>query len=106
MHKESKSRSYNGKQSFAHAAYRLLIGLLPKNTWLRRLLISLIIIITLALSSMYGIAQWYIHRHSGEPLTIGATFIPDYAKSLGVDPKETLDAMISDLGVKRLRLVS
>ncbi len=55
---------------------------------------------------MYGIAQWYIYKNRNTPLTIGATFIPDYARYYDLDPQETLSAIINDLGVKRLRLVS
>lgn len=55
---------------------------------------------------MYGVAQWYIARHADEPLTIGATFIPNYARYYDLDPKDTLDAMIDDLGLRRFRLVS
>ncbi len=55
---------------------------------------------------MYGIAQWYIHRHANEPFVTAATFIPRYARHLGVDPEETMDAMINDLGIRQFRLVS
>lgn len=58
------------------------------------------------ISSMYGIAQWYIAKHAHEPLTIGATFIPDYARYYDLDPKDTMQAMIDDLGMRRFRLVS
>jgi hypothetical protein len=54
---------------------------------------------------MYGIARWYIWEQSSKPLTLGASFIPDYAQSLGVDPRQTLDAMLNDLHIKQLRLV-
>jgi len=54
---------------------------------------------------MYGIARWYMWSQSSKPIVLGASFIPDYAKSLGVDPKETLDAMLTDLDIKQLRLV-
>lgn len=54
----------------------------------------------------YAGSLYYQIKHRNEPLQIGATFIPDYARSFGLDPKETMDAMISDLGLKRLRLVS
>lgn len=56
--------------------------------------------------SMYSIAQYYIDKHSDEPLVFGATFIPSYAESFDLDPKETMSAMIDDLGIKRFRLVS
>jgi hypothetical protein len=60
----------------------------------------------LSLASMYGIGQWYIHKHSKEPLVVGATFIPQYAQSFGLDPKDTLNAMLGDLKLKQVRLVS
>ncbi|MBI3624364.1 hypothetical protein HY218_01895, partial [Candidatus Saccharibacteria bacterium] len=56
--------------------------------------------------SMYGIAQWYITKHKHEPLQLGTTFIPEYAATFGLDPPSTLQAIITDLGVKRIRFVS
>ncbi len=55
---------------------------------------------------MYGIAQWYINSNETKPLVLGASFIPAYAESLGLDPKETMDALINDLGIRHFRLVS
>ena len=55
---------------------------------------------------MYGIAYWYQQKHRNEPITFGSTFIPTYAESFGLDPQETMQAMIDDLGIKRFRLVS
>ena len=60
----------------------------------------------LALGAMYGIARWYIWSESGKPLTLGVSFIPDYAQSLGLNPKKTMDALIANLHVKRFRLTS
>lgn len=54
---------------------------------------------------MYGIAQWYIHSEQSKPFTYGVSFIPDYAQSLGVDPQQTMDALLN-IGVKQFRLVS
>ncbi len=68
--------------------------------------IILSVLVFFAISSMYGIAQWYIFSQRRKPVQLGATFISDYAVRLGVDPQETLDAIIQDLGVKNLRLVS
>ncbi len=65
-----------------------------------------IALIVFCVGSMYGIAQWYIASSRQQPLQLGATFIPDYAESFGLDPQDTLKATITDLGVKRLRLVS
>lgn len=58
------------------------------------------------LGSMYGIAQWYIASQKNQPLILGTSFVPAYAENLGVDPKETMDALINDIGVRHFRLVS
>lgn len=76
-----------------------------QNLWHKLLAILMALIIS-TVGTMYGIAQWYIHRHAHEPMQMGATFIPDYAKQLGLMPEETLDAIINDLQPDRLRLVS
>jgi hypothetical protein len=60
----------------------------------------------LLFGSLYGIAQWYIHLHANEPVVWGATFVPRYASWLGVNPEETMQAMIDDLGIRHFRLVS
>lgn len=62
--------------------------------------------LTLWTGGMYSIARWYIARHADEPLNLGATFIPGYARSFGLNPEATMQAMIDDLGVRRFRLVS
>lgn len=62
--------------------------------------------VVFCVGSMYGIARWYIARHADEPLRLGVTFIPSYARYYDLDPKETMRAMIDDLGVRRFRLVS
>ncbi len=56
--------------------------------------------------AMYGVAQWYIQKHNDQPLVLGASFIPDYAESFGLEPKDTLNAMLGDLKLKQVRLVS
>jgi len=78
---------------------------LPKRRWLRRIAIVLIAFVVVGVSGMYGIAQWYIHTSADKPLEMGVSFIPDYARSLGVDPEETMDAL-TGIGVKQFRLVS
>lgn len=74
--------------------------------WLHKTYIIIALLIALTVGTMYGVARWYMWQQSSKPLVLGASFIPDYAKSLGVDPKETLDAMLNDLQIKQLRLVS
>ena len=54
---------------------------------------------------MYGIARWYIHTQASKPLTYGVSFIPDYAQSLGLNPQQTMDALLG-IGVRQFRLVS
>lgn len=71
-----------------------------------KLVVVLSIAFLLTIGFMYGLAQIYIYNHHDQPLEAGATFIPRYARRLGLDPKETMDAVIYDLGVKNLRLVS
>jgi len=55
---------------------------------------------------MYGIAKWYMAQQSSKPLTLGVTFIADYAQQLGTNPHQSLDAMIYGLGVRNFRFVS
>ncbi len=55
---------------------------------------------------MYGIARWYIASESHKPLAMGVSFIPSYARYLGLDPQATFQAILDDLQVKRVRLVS
>lgn len=62
-------------------------------------------IVVALVGTMYGIAQWYIQSEKNKPQEIGVSFIPDYARSLGVDPEETMDAL-TGIGVKQFRLVS
>ncbi len=66
----------------------------------------LLALLLLNVGGMYGIAQWYIFKHRNEPQRIGVTFIPRYARYFDLDPQQTMQAMIDDLGVKHFRLVS
>ena len=62
--------------------------------------------ILLSVATMYGIARWYIATQANTPLTLGTSFVPDYARYLGVDPKQTLGALIDDMKVRDFRLTS
>lgn len=73
--------------------------------WWQKVVSLLAVIVLLLVGTMYGIAQWYIHSEAGKPLQEGVSFIPDYAQSLGVDPQQTMDALLN-IGVKQFRLVS
>ncbi|HVS58577.1 MAG TPA: beta-galactosidase [Candidatus Saccharimonadales bacterium] len=74
--------------------------------WWHRVITVLILIVFIFMGMMYGIGEWYVFSQRNKPLTLGVTFIPDYASYLGVDPQQTMDALIHDLGVERFRLVS
>jgi hypothetical protein len=65
---------------------------------------TVVILAGLAVGTMYGIAQWYIHTQPKPPV-IGVSFIPGYAQYLGVDPQATMDSLIG-IGVRDFRLVS
>lgn len=54
----------------------------------------------------YGVAVWYRHSTANQPTQLGVTFIANYARALGVDPEQTMDALIAEVGVRRFRLVS
>ncbi|MEK7561824.1 MAG: beta-galactosidase [Patescibacteria group bacterium] len=77
----------------------------PVSIW-KRVLVIFLAIVFLFTATSYGVAQWYIARHNDEPLVLGTTFVPDYARSYGLDPKETLEAIFSELGMRQVRLVS
>ncbi|MDQ2973767.1 MAG: beta-galactosidase [bacterium] len=74
--------------------------------WQKRVLIVLVAIVVGWTGVMYATAQWYIAKHKDEPLRIGATFIPNYSRHFGLEPEQTMDAMINELGIKQFRLVS
>jgi glycosyl hydrolase family 42 (putative beta-galactosidase) len=74
--------------------------------WRRRIGFIILAVLIVFTGSMYGVAQWYIQRHNDQPLVLGASFVPSYAQSFGLDPKDTLNAMLSDLKLKQVRLVS
>lgn len=75
-------------------------------SWWHRLAILLIIFVLLLTGGMYGVAQWFVWSNRNEPYNFGASFIADYSKYLGLDPHANYLAILNDLGVKRLRLVS
>jgi hypothetical protein len=75
-------------------------------SWVNRVFTAIMIAALINFSGMYIVAQWYIWQNRNKPVELGATFIPDYAERLGTDPKETLSAILYDLDVKNLRLVS
>lgn len=83
----------------------------PRQWWRRsrlwqKLVGCFVLLIILCLGTMYGIARWYIAQQSSQPLTLGVSFIPDYASYLGLNPEKTLEALIDQLGVRHFRFTS
>lgn len=75
-------------------------------SWWHKLVSVAIVLAALSSGTMYGIALWYQHSQKGKPLELGVSFISDYASYLGEDPHTVYQAVLNDLHVKHLRLVS
>lgn len=71
----------------------------------RRLLIFLLVVLVAVPSLMYAVSLWYKHTESTKPYQLGVSYIPDYATSLGLNDKQTLDALIG-INIRHFRLVS
>lgn len=72
----------------------------------QKMVVGMVVLAGLALSTMYGIAVWYQHSQKSKQTELGVSFIADYATFLGLDAHQTYQAILNDLGVKHLRLVS
>jgi hypothetical protein len=83
-----------------------LVPTLPRHRWPRRILLGVIVFILLIVTSMYTIGEWYLHSNDATQATLGVSFVPDYASSLGLNPQQTLEALLNDVHVKQLRLTS
>ncbi|HUC95570.1 MAG TPA: hypothetical protein VMR76_01255 [Candidatus Saccharimonadia bacterium] len=66
----------------------------------------ILIVLLLALGTMYGIARWYIYTQRNVPYNLGVTFVPDYASSLDLNPNDTLQAILSQLQIRNIRYTS
>ena len=101
---DKKSSSKKNKSFIRNLLSRM------KNWWSKNIFHKIITILLLAIMfwvlSLTVVAQWYIDKHKHEPLVFGATFIQDYVEYYGLNPKDTMSAIINDLGIKHLRLVS
>jgi hypothetical protein len=95
----------NGLKSVPRSGWHWL-GTYWRKNWFHKIVIVFVFLMGLSVGTMYGIARWYIWQQSSKPLVLGASFIPDYAEALGVNPQQTLHAMLSDLGIRNLRFVS
>ena len=93
------------KKHGANPWQNLRIWLKNRNIW-QKIGIWACAALILWVGVMYSVAQWYIQSNKTKPLVIGATFTSQYAKSFGLNPQETLTAMIDELGIRQFRLVS
>ncbi|MBC7582023.1 beta-galactosidase [Aeromicrobium sp.] len=104
-HKSLATASHSKLKSAWRLPGRLLKAYWRRGLWQKLLTISFTTLLV-CLSIMYGIARWYIWSERTTPFVLGTSFVPAYAQSLGVDPKETLDALADDIGIRDFRLVS
>lgn len=104
--KTSKRRVGQNKRPKLTFSKRLYLSLWRFRNWFQRGFLVLIGAALLFVGANYVVSYWYLKKHQDEPLTYGVTFIPRYAEFFELDPKETMDALINDLGFKRFRLVS
>ncbi len=72
----------------------------------QKIMLIFLSILIFLVGCMYGIAQWYIASTKSQEFKFGATFIPSYARYFGLEPKDTLQAMIDELGIRHYRFVS
>lgn len=104
-----KSKLYIKKLKPALSKTLKSIWHFPKNYWHKsrwhKVEMIILIIIILAIGTMYGIARWYIYTQSSTPLQLGVSFSPEYAQSLGLNPERTMGALIH-IGVKQFRIMS
>jgi hypothetical protein len=112
MGTKKKSKFSNGKR----AIHRRLLHI-PKVFFYRaklwwddrlwhKLIAIFFFLIMLWVGGMYGVARWYMWDQRNEPLKYGVTFIPNYSRHFGLDPKITMKAIIDELNVRQFRLVS
>ncbi len=107
--KKPSNIKYNSRRS--PAIIRLGQGLRTwfaaywRRNWFHKAILIFAVSVALSFAGMYGIARWYMWTQTGRPVVMSASFIPAYARGFGLDPKETLDAMLRDLDIKHLRLV-
>lgn len=100
--KNSTKRALNATKPHARKAkhwYR-------RQSFWRKIGVWIVVTVFTVVTLAYSVSQWYVYRHKNEPLVIGATFIPAYARYFDLNPESTMDAIINDLGIRRFRLVS
>ena len=106
--KKSTSKTKKSKPGAKNSAgfFSRIKNWLRKRSWWQLVILFILSVILLFVTGMYGLSTWYRLKHRSEPLNLGVSFSSTYAERMGLDPKETLEAMLRDLHPKRVRLVS
>ncbi len=99
------SKSDWRKQYNPAALWRALVKYWHHDFW-HKITIVIISLLIAGIGVMYGIANWYMWSNRDRPLQVGTTFVANYARYFGLDPKETLSAMLTELPIENIRLVS
>ncbi len=102
----TKKKSPKPQQSFMAKTVGSCSHFIKNGGWFRKVWLALLTIALLWVIFAFSTAQWYKSTQSDKPLKYGITFIAPYASFFELDPKETLQAMIDDLGVRQYRFVS
>lgn len=72
----------------------------------QKVLFSAAILLVLVVVGMRLVALKYQRSESSKDYQFGTTFVSEYAEHYGLDPKQTYNAIVDDLNIKNLRLVS
>ncbi len=79
---------------------------LTSKVFWKRLGVGLLAVLVFTTVLNYSVALWYQHTQRNKPFSLGVTFVSGYASSFGLSPHETYSAILDDLEVRQLRLVS
>ncbi len=70
---------------------------------LLKITVGLVLVIFVG-GGVFYIITWYGFRHEHSDVVFGVTFSTIMARQLGLEPRTVFDAMVDDLGVKKIRL--
>ena len=74
-------------------------------SWWHKTVVIFFSLLSVSVIFMYSVAEWYIQSNGSTPVSYGVSFIPDYAQSLGLNPEETMTALLN-IGIRQFRLTS
>jgi hypothetical protein len=80
-----------------------------KNYWKKGLWQKIVCIfwafLIIAFAVIWSVGEYYIVSQENVPLQLGVSFIPDQAEEFGLNPQQTMNALLN-IGVKHFRLTS